>query len=223
MAVKRIRTKKTVLPEPMEVTETPPEVQEAPKKKVSGWVIGVILAVILVGFFWYKTNSWPIVAMVGMRPITRFEVDQALFKQGGKTQVEDIITQTLIENELKKNNINISSAEVESKINDIKAQLGKTTKIEDVLAQRGMTMDDFKKQLALQMGIEQLLKNKVTVTDQEIADYITQNKQYMSSATPEAQKAEATQAVQMNKLQTEVNNWITQLRNASKIWRAPGV
>jgi uncharacterized protein YeeX (DUF496 family) len=138
-------------------------------------------------------------------------------------QVDDIVTEILVRNELKKNKISVSKSDVDGKVADIRTSLGTATKLEDVLAQRDMTMADFRNQVELQMGIEKLMKDKVTVTDAEIASYVQQNAADIQATTDAGKKAEALNAIQMSKLQTAVNDWITKLKADNKVWKAPGL
>ncbi len=68
------------------------------------WVAVVVAAVV---FFWYRTNTWPVVAVVNYKPIFRYQVDQALFSQGGLAMVDSLVTQKLAEAELDKLGIKI--------------------------------------------------------------------------------------------------------------------
>ena len=161
MAVKRINKTNKILPAPQEIIETPNDIVSSKKKSQGKLVIGVILLAVLLFLFWYKTNTWPIVAMVGLKPVTRFEVNQLLFKQGGKTQVDDMVTEILVKNELNKNKIFITDNDVNNKISDIRKSLGNSVKLEDVLTQRNMSMAGLKNRVKIQMGIEKLMNDKI--------------------------------------------------------------
>lgn len=182
----------------------------------------IIAAVVLLVLFWYKTNSWPIVAMVGARPVTRWEIEQNLMKTYGKEEVENKITETLVRNELSKMGVTVDQAEVDAKVSEIRASIGEDTNFEELLAGRGMTMDKFKEQLALQMKVEKGLADKVVVSDEEVSQYLEENKAYIT-ATGEAARKQAVDAVKLTKLQEEIGKWIEQLRNDNKVWRAPGI
>jgi hypothetical protein len=222
MAVKRTRKTTETLPAPEEIkenaVETPPKKGSLTKK-----IVGLALFVLVLVLFWYKTNSWPIVALVGTRPVTRFEIAQTLFKQGGKILVDDVVTELIVRDELNKNKISISDSEVNSKVDEIRKSLGTSTKLEDLLAQKQMTMSEFLSQVKLQMEIEKMMQSRVKVTDEEVNTYIQQNKIYLTSATDEGKRAEALNAVRMSKLQSEVNTWVTDLKAKFKVWKAPGL
>lgn len=122
--------------------------------KVAGVVVLVAAGL---GLFWWKTNSWPIVALVNGVPVTRFEVDQQLYTQGGAQVLDGIVTQKLIQAELLKKKISISEADVNSKLAEIQTQLGANVTVEQALSMQGMTLPQFKNQLKIQMGLEKLV------------------------------------------------------------------
>jgi len=223
MAVKRIR--KTVIPEIGEVVKS--EVLKNPanpgNKKKTSLIIGVLAVLVVFVLFWYKTSTWPIVAIVGMKPITRYEVSQELFKQGGKAVVDDLVTRKLIDSEIKKNNIKVTQSEIDAKVEEIKATLGENSSLEEVLAANGTNLTDFRKQLELRIGIEKILSDKIAVSDAELDAYLSQNKSLMTSATDEAKRKEASDMLKVSKLQTEANKWVEELKSKARIWTAPGI
>lgn len=223
MAVKRTKKMTTELPAPAEVVEPQAEVISSGKKRPGKIILGIFLAVLLLVLYWYKTNTWPIVAVVGLRPITRFEVNQLLFKQGGKTIVEDLVTEILVKNELSKNKINVSDNEVNNKMSEIRNSLGTTLKLEDVLAQRNMTLEELKNQVKIQMSLEKLLSDKISVTDAEILAYLNQNQSFLTSASEAGKKNEAYNAIRLTKMQSEVDKLIKDLKAKNDYWKAPGI
>lgn len=147
--VKKVQTSKVV-----EVKRTFPKIDKR-KLKVAGVVVLVAAGL---GLFWWKTNSWPIVAVVNGLPITRFEVNQQLYAQGGKQVLDSIVTQKLIAAELGKKKIKISDVDINVKLAEIQTQLGAEMTIEQALSLQGMSLSQFKDQLKFQMGLEKLVE-----------------------------------------------------------------
>jgi hypothetical protein len=220
MAVKRVVKKEKEITSTIEPQVNNIETLEAPKpvNKIRKWIV---LGVVIVGglvLFWYKTNTWPVVASVDGRIITRYEVDKSLYAQGAPSAVDEIITQSLIENELKKNNIDISSQEMDAKVAEIRKTLGTAATLEDTLKSRNITMKDFLKQLKLQMAVQKALEPKISITTEEITAYINDYGASMTSTAEADMKVEAEDALKMRKLQEEVVKWIDELRTKAKIW-----
>jgi hypothetical protein len=218
----RLKTQKLVEPvETIEHLAPQPRFKFQMKKGKLKVAAGVVLALILVGGFWYKTNSWPIVALAGMRPVTRFEVGQELFSQYGQAAVENRITEILVKKELGRLGVTVTAAEVQAKVDDIKSNLGAGADLNQLLQSRGMTLAQFESQLRLQLRVEKALADKVSVTDQEVADYLKQNQQFIT-ATGEAATTQAGESLKYSKLQEEVGKWVDELKTKAKVWRAPG-
>lgn len=219
MAVRRNTTKKVVTKTPEEIERVVVEDIKKVNTSKNKWWMWAGAAALLIIAFWYKTNSWPIVAMVGMRPITRFEVAQSLFKQKGKAAIDEIITEEMVMSDLAGKNINVSDAELNAKITEIRNTIPAGSTLEQELTTRGSSIADFSKQLRLHMRVEKRFAKEIAVTSDEVKAYIDQNKLYLT-ATDEAGKViEATDALRMSKLQAQISSWITELKAKTKVWR----
>jgi len=197
-------------------SESVVEVKKFDIKKYK-WVGVVVTLVLVLVVFWWRTNTWPIVGFVGLRPITRFEVDQELFKQGGKSIIDNIVTQNIVESELASKKIVVSDTDVDVKLGEIKSQLGAGTTIEQVLADSGMTLADAKKQLKLQMGIEKAVSAAISVTQAEVDEYIKTNGASLTG-TDEEKKLMVEKYLGQQKVQTAIAAWIEGLRSKAKVW-----
>lgn len=186
------------------------------------WGVAVVLVLAVLVGFWYKTNSWPIVAVVGGRPVTRFEIDKTLFNQYGKEVLDNRITEMLVINELNGLGVTVTPDEVSAKIDEIKMSLGEDVELSTLLADRGMTISEFEDQLRLQLRVEKALTPKVMVSEEEINEYLEANQQFMN-ASGEAAMNQAKEALKYSKLQEEVTNWIEEIKAKANVWRAPGV
>lgn len=163
--VKRVQRSKIV-----EVEKTSPKIDKR-KLKIAGIVVLVAAGL---GLFWWKTNSWPIAALVNGMPVTRFEVNQQLYAQGGAEVLDGIVTQRLIQTELSKKRISISEADINTKIAEIQTQLGENITVEQALSMQGMTLPQFKDQLKIQMGLEKLVEPTTDSAQlrQEMIDFV---------------------------------------------------
>jgi len=104
------------------------------------------------------------------------ELDNIIEKQGGKSILDSLITDTLIKNEAKKKGIIISEDEVNQEIKTIEASVteqGGT--LEQALLQQGMTKESLRESVKNQKIIEKLFADKLKVTDAEVNKYIAEN------------------------------------------------
>lgn len=119
----------------------------------------VILGIIgLLALWWYKTNTWPIVAVVNYRPIFRFEVDKQLFSQSGKEVIDGLITEDLISQELKNRKIVVTTTDIDEKMSEIKKQFGTDENFKQILAMQGMTEEQVREQITLRVGLEKMVE-----------------------------------------------------------------
>jgi hypothetical protein len=181
-----------------------------------------LLVVALVVGWWWKTNTWPIVAIVDGRIITRYEVDKSLFSQGGSQAVEDMIIQKAVEAEIAKLKLTPSSAEIEAKLASVRKGLPAGTQLETLLSGRGMTVNEFKKQLGLRMAIEKAVMSQVNVASDEIASYVKDNGASLTASDAAGKAAEAETALKAQKLQALVGKWIEDVRTKAKVmfWKS---
>lgn len=224
MAVKT-RKKTTVKTEPVwEIPENVPQpVEEMPKRKFNLMWVGALVVVLVIVGWWYKTRTWPIVAMVNGWPITRYQVDKKLWSQDNGQTLQGVIMQKLIEQELANQKVEVTQADIDKKMSDIKNSIGPGQDLNALLAARGTNLTDFTSQVTLQLRIEKLLADKLTVSDAEVTKYIQDNPtSFQPGASDSAKLTQARQAVQDQKFQTEFTTWLTGLQKKAKIWQADG-
>jgi foldase protein PrsA len=182
------------------------------------WLVAVLVILAALLLYWYKTNTWPIVAMVGYKPITRYEIEKGLFAKSGESEIENRVTEIQVETELAKMGIKTADADVDSKINEIKASLGEGSDIEAILSSRGLSLQDYRRQLKLLLGAEKAVAGNVTVNDEEVAKYLEMSG---ASATDSAAVDNARESVRLSKVDQEISKWVLSLADKYKVWKMP--
>jgi hypothetical protein len=186
--------------------------------KVSLKTVIIIAVVIILGILAYFAKGLFIAAMVDGSPISRLAIIRQLEKASGKSLLDALITEKLIQNEAKTKGIKVSDDEINGQISAIRDQLvtqGST--LEATLAAHNMTMEDLRREIILGKEEEKLLADKITVSDDEVAQYIKDN----SLTIPKGQEATATaqikDEIRNQKLSTAGNDLITTLKSQAKI------
>ncbi|MEN6358431.1 MAG: lipoprotein [Armatimonadota bacterium] len=87
-------------------------------------------------------------------------------KMAGQYVIEQIIGEKLVQGLAKKEGVAPTEDQIEKKITAIKKESGGD--LAKVLAQRGMTMDDLKKQLTIQQALVNVVSKGVTVPDADV-------------------------------------------------------
>lgn len=158
---------------------TPPSTPSA--KGGKGWMIASLvlaaaLIIVLIVQPFQKDDSKVAVASVNGTDISKAELYDKLVEAGGEATLQNLITNTLVDQEAKKANITVTDADITAEIEDLKKQFGGEEALNNALQQSSMTLDDLKKQMPMQVKIRKLVEPKVTVTDDEITKYFDENK-----------------------------------------------
>jgi foldase protein PrsA len=141
------------------------------------------LAGLLMGTFLASCSGGGAVATVNGQPISRATFDQRLESSPmGRTVLQQLVQETLIEQYAKNNNITVSDAEVDQRENQIKANFP-TGSWDEMLKARGLTESDVRSALREQIILDKALTKDVTITPAQIKDYF--NKNHASFDKPE--------------------------------------
>ena len=162
------------------IKETSKVVEEVPVEVKRSLVVGRfrgvvagLIVLVLLGLFWWKTNSWPVAAVVNGFPVMRFQLNQLMYSRVGPDALEELITKRLIEDELKFKRVKVSDVRVLEKLGEIKTQLGGDEAFSQALAYSGMTTEQLKGQIKWQLGLEALVE---TSTDSAVLQERVQQK-----------------------------------------------
>ncbi len=204
--------------EPVVAAITPESPEDKKVKKLQKKAIVIVAIVIVLGVLAYLGRGLFIAATVNGNPISRLALVQRLEQEAGKDLLDALIVEKLIQNEAKSQNIMVSDADITDAIDKIEQQVtAQGGTFEEALAQQGLTMDILKKQILLQKQVEKLLADKVAVTDEEVAQYITDTKM----TVPAGQEAMVNEQVRSDltnqKLNTEAPGYISELKSQAKI------
>ncbi len=182
------------------------------KKLIKPLILLIILGVA------YLLKDEVIVASVNGKPITRFALIQSLEQQSASTVLENLTLQMLVQQELKKAGIVVTSEELDQELTKIEEQLSaQGQNLDDLLKAQGLTRAQVKEQLALSKGLEKLLADKVTVSEEEITKYFEDNKEFMGDVKLEDVRADIEAQVRQEKLSTEQQKWFAEISKNADI------
>lgn len=185
-----------------------------PKRK--GFRLGVGAAVIFSLLYLFKGVF--IAAFVNGQPIGRLSVISELERRGGGEVLDTLITQTLIEQEAKRQNVSVTQSELEATIAEIEASFEGQGGLDQILTSEGMTRDNLEKQIRLQKLVEKMLTDRVGVTDEEVAEYLEENSDLLPEDATDGELNElARNQLEQQKLSLEVQTWLADLRQNANI------
>lgn len=201
MAVKKETTKRRVAAKrPEKIEQTEPQKIESPREerlkrikqrvKTRSFIVGalavlgLLLAILFRGQF--------IVATVNGEPISRFTLINELEKEAGARVMESLVTKKLILQEAKKKNVNVSNGEIDEEVKRVEKTLkDQGQDLDAALSQQGMTRDQFKEQVVVQLTLKKLVADKAKVTDKEVNEYLEKNKDNLPKEMGEKELKEA--------------------------------
>ncbi len=126
-----------------------------------------------------------VVAKVYGEEITKSELVAELLDRYGYGVLQSMIEARAIEHYAKENGFKVSDEEIDKRLAEAKSQIDKQATLTGVnfdlwLAQRRLTLAAFREQLRLQALLELMVKDKVKVEDQEVAQYYQQNREKLA-------------------------------------------
>lgn len=181
-------------------------------------IVAIVLGVIILGLLAIN-RGLIIAAIVNNKPIFRSAVNRSLVARYGTQTLENMITEQLISDEAKRLNITVTNEEIEAEQQKILASFGGNVTLEEILNYQGMTKEDFNQQIRLQMLLTKIIGKDVTITDEEITKYITDNPSTLVATDSDGMKQEAREALLTQKVSAQLQTWYTALKEKSKVYR----
>lgn len=160
-----------------------------------------------------------IAATVNGEPVSRLGVISQLEQTSGASVLDNKINEMLIRQKARESHVNVTDEDINAAIADIETNvLGEGQSIDDVLALQGMTRDDLIEQIEIQVMVEKLLEGDVTVSDEEVNQYVESNRESINEENTEEDLRDfARQQIRQQKLAQRFGTWIQELRDAANI------
>ncbi len=179
-------------------------------------VIAVIVIIVLALAYSFKGAL--VAATVNGQFISRMSVVHELEKTSGRATLDAMINDRLIMLEAAKQNISVSDETVNEEMAKLEKQLlDQGQNLDEVLATQGVNRDDIKKRIILQKELEQMLGDKLNVSDEEVEQYIKDNAITLPKDKEAETKDQIKEGIRANKLNEEAQGFIETLKTNAKI------
>ncbi len=178
------------------------------------YIILIIAALLLLAIF---KKGWFIAAMVNGIPITNLELQSKLNQQFRSKTLDQLVTEKIILNEARKNNAIPAETEIDGKIKEIETQVGGTQALDNLLSQQGQTRSSIKDSLKIQLAMTKLYEKEATVSAEEVANFIEQNKSQLTATDSAGQQKEVYDILKNQKLSQIFSQKFQDLKTKSKI------
>lgn len=159
------------------------------KKIVVSLVLAIVcwsLALVL-GVFYYmehKNGLTTQVATIDKQTITKSDLSKELDLNYGKSTLDKIISDRLIDMEAKSKNITVSDTEIKSEIDKSISQYGSEENLVKALKAKGSTLDLMKDTIMHYLKMRKLVEPRIKITQAEIEGYFDTSKESLD--TPES-------------------------------------
>jgi hypothetical protein len=179
----------------------------------------VILLVVAVLGLAYIYRGMFVAAIVNGMPISRWQILKRAEQAQGQQILDSIITEKLVKQKAEKEGITVSDEDLSQEIDQIKKSVeGQDQSFDQILAMQGMTLEDLKDRLRLNKMIEQLLAGEVEVTEEQVNQYIEDNKDFFpEDMSEEEKKQSAKDQLRQQQMNQKYQEWVKQLKDKARI------
>ncbi len=179
----------------------------------------ILLLLASFGYLLFLNRGLFIAAMVNNQPITRLSIVSELEKRTGKQALDSIITETLIMQEAQKSNVVVATEEVDAEVKKVEDSVkAQGQDIDQLLSAQGMKREDLVKQIRIQKMVEKILADKINPSDDDVKKYVTDNASMFAKDLSADQKVtQAKDQLKQQKLSSEFQAWIAEVKASSKI------
>ncbi len=182
-----------------------------------GIIISVLVTAVLI-FGAYRLRKQIIVATVNGTPIYRWDLVKELETQGGSSVLDSLVTEELIKQEAGKKGVQVTDAEVNASIEELKKSFTEQGQDLDVLLeQQNISQEEFKEQIEFEVKLEKLIGD-IEITDEEVNEtYENQKDMFGEDISEEEAKASIRQQLKSEKQNTAIQELINTLKENANI------
>lgn len=186
-------------------------------------LIGVI-ALLILGYGIYKYRYMLVPATVNGQPIYVWEYVWQMHKQFGKDQLNAMTTERMITQAVDAAKIDVPVSEIDAEVKLVEQEASASGGLQVVLDSQGISMDEFRTRLRLQLAVKKILSDKIKVSDQEVDEALKKNKDFYKGMSDAEARTQIRKQLEEQKFQQEVQLWLSDVRTKAKIEiKLPGI
>jgi len=212
--------KKTVIAKKVETVN---EVVSSPKLPTFTEVfnkktVTILIVVAIIGLL-YSFRGAFLAATVNGKPITRYQIMREAEKAQGAQLLDNLVLEELIAQEAKAKGVQLTNEAIDARIEEIRQNVvDQGQDFDQLLAMQNLTIEDLREQIVLQMKLEELVSSDIEVTDEQIDDYIEQNKDFLPEEMSEEEIREmVAEQLKQQEMSTRYQQWSEDSRSKAKI------
>lgn len=173
----------------------------------------ILLALILLGLLAYKLGPWLFPASINNNPISRIELINRLETLYGEQVLEDMINNEVLDQAINDSGVEISDSAIDEQISTLETQFEELGGLDSALSQQGIDRAELRKQLFTQLAVEEILKDKIIPSEEEIlADFDAgQDTLYSDRALDEVRDS-IIEKLRQDKLREAFLTWFSEIK-----------
>ncbi|HSV95046.1 MAG TPA: SurA N-terminal domain-containing protein [Spirochaetia bacterium] len=199
-----------------------PEVTKS-KKKFNFILFVKLLLIVAIGIVVFllvqKNKGLFIAGTVNKTPVSRWELNAKMAEKYADQTFEEIVSEKLLQENLKKNNIVVTDKEVQDELAKIKIQYGGEEQFKAALTQFGMTEEKALQSIEQSIGLKKLIESsgKIEITDVAVSQYFTDNKASYADKKLDEVADEIKEILYQQDIYTKSQEWYSQVRKDAKV------
>lgn len=157
----------------------------ANSNKGTGLIVAVVVTFAVAGIGGYMLGSragqssakleTAAVATVNNEKITKNELYDRLVRDNGATAINDLIQEKLVDQEAKKANITVNTADVDAEIAKIKERVGGEEAFQQALTSNNITVEELRQYQVFRLKVTKLLSKTIVMDDTALRKYFEEN------------------------------------------------
>lgn len=192
------------------------------KRSPFGFIVKLALIVALGSVLFLLAQKYRglfLAGTVNSVPVTRFELNQRMAEKYGKTTFDEIVSERLLAQELKKNNIVVTTKEVDDEMAKIVKDYGSQEAFKAALSQYNLTEDKARESVRQSLSLKKMIEKtyKIEISDEAIKKYFDGNKKLFEGKKLEAVSADIKDTLYQQEVYTKSQEWFTGVKKASKV------
>ncbi|PMC40828.1 foldase [Bacillus sp. UMB0899] len=144
-------------------------------------ILAVLIVAAIAVFIFLSTKS-EVIAKVGSESLTKDDLYTFFVEQNGEAALDTLMTKNLINQEVEKENIKVTDKEIDAELQELIDSYGGEETFEQQLAASGLTQDDIKEDIEVNLKIEKLIEPQIDITEEEMQTYFDENKDSFAQA-----------------------------------------
>jgi foldase protein PrsA len=152
------------------------------KRSITLWSVlgGVVVIGTMLAVFGFSKED--VVAKVGSKSISKEDLYTTLVDQYGEAALDTLIAEKIVELESEEEEITVKESEMDEELQTIQDSYGDEEAFNEALASSGASLDSVKENIKTYLLTEKLLKDRISISDDQIKEYFEANKDSFAQA-----------------------------------------